>query len=210
MQSLTVLTGYEQEYAPLGKITGPIWKRYAKRHCYGFECAGDFPKELGDPKWQKLRIILRELPRCDVLFWVDIDCLCTNPEISLLSYLELFRQDIMASEDWTGIKWSTGAMLIRNTPIARGIFEQTANQGCDESPGGYDQTAMHRAIALKPEYRQAMAILPKPCFESVPAECGLEGNVEPWKPGDFLMHVKGISLDRRIEIVKSYTCQPKP
>jgi len=198
-----VLTGYTDAYAPLGELTAPRWREYCDRHGYRFKLVRDYSPP-NHPCTEKLRHIVEALPTTDTLFWIGCDCLPTNPSIPLPVTLGQF--EIALSRDWYwGAKLgSTDAILVRNTPLMLSLFRDAYALPQKPCVGGYDLTALAQCFARNPEYSKRLVILPARRFQAVPRECGFPNNSDPWAPGDFVMHVTGIPLEKRIEIARKY------
>jgi len=204
-----ILTAYTDEYSRLGAITAPRWKSYADRYGHRFHVARDFPADR-HPCMHKLWHIMEWLPQTDMLFYVGADTLCTNPRMPLP--VSLGRYEMAASLDW----WpdaryvSTDALLIRNTPLMLALFKAASETTPYVSAGGYDLVALGTTFDANPKYREKLIVLPRRRFQAVPVECGFPNAicplsiVVPWMPGDFIMHVTGIPLDKRLSILKRY------
>ena len=199
----TVLTGYTEEYEPLGSLTASKWQAYADAQGYRFKLVRDYPPPK-HPCTHKLRHIAEALPSCDMLFWVGADCLPTNPSIPLP--VSLGKYEIALSRDWyEGAKLgSTDAILVRNTPAMLALFKEAYALPQQERIGGYDLTALATMFERNPEYAKRLVILPARRFQAVPRDCGFTNNPDPWQPGDFVLHATGVPMEQRIQIIKKY------
>lgn len=209
--NVLVLTGFTDEFTPVGAITAPRWAVYANRHGYGFVCDRDYPPERGDPRFQRIRHILTYLPECDWLFCVDADALCTNMGIPLKRFM---RRDISMSKDWPIRErkdrpldgaGSTCAMLVRNCPLSMKLFEDALTLS-DKwgKQRNYDQSAIWEVIESDERYRGMVNLMDRTTFAAVPRQFDRQYDRAKWTPGDFILHVTGQLLPKRVEILTNH------
>ena len=209
-----VLTGYSDHLMPVAAFTVSKWSEYSKLQGYSFKCVRDFPPELGHPAFQKLRHIALSLPKYDVVLWVDADTLPTNMKIRVVeSFLGLLTESLIMSRDWpAGTRrdfpkdgeGSTAAVIFRNTIAAFEILEEAMLLKKEwGNTRNYDQSAIWDTINRHPEYRKHVWLLDRRRLNAVAPECG-HAAVEHWQPGDFLVHVGGVDVPKRVAILKKY------
>jgi mannan polymerase II complex MNN10 subunit len=192
---------YTPEWQELADIVLPKGWAYCKKH----EFEDRFSK-IATERWAYLKMIclsnlLLEY-RYDFIWVLDLDTLITNPEIKFTDFTDN-EHDIFICKDINGI--NAGSWIIRNTEASRKFIETIVNNFTEP----HEQILMNKYLHMvKVKY------LPHPSINSYKYELYNElldledeemiishedGN---WQPGDLLLHLPGLSLEKRIEVFK--------
>jgi hypothetical protein len=213
---------YTPSWQTLADVVLPIAARYCERWGYAKEFLCEDAESLSLRKieyggnerpaidfykmpigyWKMLK--LRELMNTyDFIFVLDCDAMITNEAIPLKQFAGY--DNCYFTEDVNGI--NAGSWITRNTEKAIKLVEYVINNF--DAPE--EQTVIKRGID---ELNIAPSLFPHPSINSylyteylndwdnkvgagVPMPNHSEGM---WQPGDFILHLPGISLERRIEI----------
>jgi hypothetical protein len=175
---------YTPAWQELADIVLPKLEEYCAKHGY---------KEL--IYYNKMSIL--DLFRYDIIWILDTDTLITNPEIRFTNFVDN-KHDIFICKDINGI--NSGSWIIRNTEASRNFVSTIVNNF--DAP--HEQILMNKYLHMvKVKY------LPHPSINSydyrlynhfglaVPAH-----DQGQWQPGDLLLHLPGLSLEKRIEVFK--------
>lgn len=201
LNDTVVLTGYDETFDQLGRLTAPIMERYAVANHYDFRLRRERPAHV-PPLWWKLNLVRDALADYKKVLWLDADMVVTNNlSIDHLPY------GINISKDWGADATELGHFSAGAYLISEGCA--TAIDWClhgwreyMHSPFG-DQDAL-RACFNEPDYRPYFNILPRRTFNAVHPKVD-PTVVEPWQPGDFLCHLTMVPLKRRIELFHELT-----
>lgn len=197
---------YTPSWQPLADIVLPVAQRYCEKH--GYDLCDTYMadsmldgKPVGYYKMKALRYLLKKYS----LIWVlDCDALITNDEIDV-SFFNSFGTDIFFTEDVHGI--NAGSFLIRCTDASKRFIDAVI----DDFDAPEEQTIMKRHIKMV-----KVCTLPHPSInsylyseylhdwgnlvgEGIQMPTHEQGN---WAPGDFVLHLPGLGLERRCEVFK--------
>lgn len=209
MSKIGLLTAYYPNYKQLADIVLPNLQEYCIKHGYGFY---DYVlPEVGVHFSFKRMKMLRELMNynTDVILCTDIDILITNYNIKIESFLDS-KHDFFIAKDVNGI--NAGNFIVRNTEWSRKYIDFILSK---QDSFENDQNVIE-AIKDDKEWNSKIKILPHPSINSLMYDeygerYGIigdrriekptheEGN---WESKDFLLHLPGMPLERRLEILK--------
>jgi hypothetical protein len=192
---------WDSDFQKVADITVPVIEAYAARHGY----CSETPQMDSDPakmyhrntclpmlrniQWHRVKVIGSLLEDFPIVCHIDADVLITNPEIRL--------EDLMPAGDWdiamsreTGGALNDGTCLFRNTAATRAFLQLAWDS---EAP---DATSMNGVIQKMFDdgtlsQHINLAEIPKRKFNSY---------WDDWRPGDFALHLPGMSNERRVMI----------
>ncbi len=200
---LLVLTGWRGDglWRQMGKLAASSWQAYADLHGFSFRCLGDadFPPGLGHPSWQKLRHLRAALGEFDRVLWVDADTVCTNHHIDIRNHIP-WDAAVTASADWGGGRgWSAGVMAWTAGQEAISILDAAMGKVRYANKRQWDQDALHEVLGME-DATPRLRVLPRRALNAVPSWTHPQAGaaVEPWQPGDFLLHASGMALPERL------------
>lgn len=216
--STLVLTGYDDAMQELGDICLPSKRAYAERHGYAFECVREYPNDV-HPSWHKLQLLKDRIDRYDAILWLDADTIVTNTAIRFFYRSPSTAYDgpvLMASQDWcapaeerpnraNGI--SFGNFILRNTPDTHAWLDMASQhtQYATRSTCCWEQDSVNKCMRENPWFRSQVLVMERRALNSVHETCEITGVIkapDPWQPGDFLIHLTGVS--NRIELAKQF------
>lgn len=188
---------WDSDFQKVADITVPVIEAYAGRHKYGMAISNlPYPPFSRNIQWHRVTLLEGLLAvewgsplNLDCVCHIDADVLITNPEIRL--------EDLMPEGDWdiamsreTGGALNDGTCLFRNTAATRAFLQLAWDS---EAP---DATSMNGVIqkmfddgTLSQHIK--LAEIPKRKFNSY---------WDDWRPGDFALHLPGMSNERRVMI----------
>ncbi len=184
---------YTPSWQPLADIVLPRVREYCKRHDYDFFI--DHLNSIDNWAYQKMRSLDFPMSRCEFTWVLDLDTLITNPSIPFTDFTD-DEHDIFITRDINGI--NAGSWIVRNTKASRDFIAKIV----DNFDAPHEQILMNRYLHMvKVKY------LPHPSINSydynqyngfglaVPAH-----DQGQWQPGDLLLHLPGLTLEKRIEV----------
>lgn len=204
---VAVFTYFDDKFRPLADVTLPVLQDYCLRRGYKLY-SHDLGATFGSLKagFIKTRCVRDMLFYYDVVMAMDIDTLVTNFGIRVEDFIEK-DYDIYLSKDVNNI--NLGVFIVKSTPFTKGVLEFVATQHITY---GDEQNVFEK------NWFDFTKICKHPCFNSIPYQhyAPSYGYIEwekmktppslptheqgCWQPGDFIMHLPGMPLERRIEI----------
>lgn len=205
--NIGVFTFYTPSFQALADVTLPNIRRYCDRHGYDLmaHCGGEFGASEMLIGLRKTGMACSLLPLFDALFVIDIDVLITNHTIRLESFLDDEHIFFVAHDDNHGL--NAGAYIIRNAGNGKAFLRHVLAEPLE--PGECEQDAMRKVLA-QPLFTGFCKVLPHPSINSYlyseyrQIKSHEEGQ---WQPGDFVLHLPGMTNERRIEIFTSEQVQ---
>lgn len=201
---IRVLTHFTPSWKPLADITVPVLEKYCHKHHYklsAFECT---PYQQYNGK-EKIKHILSELKLGDVALVMDADSIITNTNISLHNFIN-DHHDFYITKHVGNI--NAGVFIIRLSVWAieflNVVFSNIGKGGIH-----CEQDSMAKYIKEHPNDNR-IKILAHPSINSFdysqyPEHQDKIGSEEDWKPDHFVLHLPGVGMDRRLEILKNTT-----
>lgn len=223
-----VLVMYDDLYEGMASITvDQNIKQYCEIH--GYRLIKHKIQDIDNgrsPQWQKIieSIEILESSDLDWLFFIDLDCLIMNQTIKLEALIDDRYSFIVPSHAMPAIDFPmeknefgdnniiTSAYFVKNDKIGIDILKRIWE--CRGMPDGFDINSFDhegrqcRTTLSMPEFRPHVKIVeerllnrfwyinkPFMTFHNL----GINNLV--WKPGDFIVHVTGYSLQERISIL---------
>jgi len=128
----------------------------------------------------------------DYIFHLDCDSVITNHSIKLEEIIIKYRHDFLSGSDKNGI--STGQFILKNTEANKALFREsvhaTENGKCDHGQDFINRFKKDLVFAT-----------PQRVMNSYDGEARLEAKDEEahWQEGDFLVHLTGLTLERRMD-----------
>lgn len=199
--TIGVFTFHDELFKPVADITLPVLRAYCERHGYPLTVATE---RLSNQRvvWDKIPLLLKNLHLNDWSFFIEADILITNPEWTLETFLiGLGEPDIIVSDDVNGMNF--GVFFVRNSVQARVVLSDAWHLR-DRADIGSEQHALIEACRDSEQVQ--VARVPQKLFNAYLYEhYGLPyhtpGN---WTPGDFAMHLPGMTVEKRVEVFRRY------
>jgi hypothetical protein len=203
-----ILTVYTDNYMPLADVVIPVLQQYCVKNDYDLYTYNITGTEVyyGYKKIEKL-VSLLESNEVDLILCIDLDVLITNHSIKIESFIDN-NHDFYITEDVNGL--NAGSFIVRNTfwsiIFLKLILGQQAEFECEQNaiehlikPQHPIKILSHPSINsyIYDEYGPTFGIISDRKIEKPTHE---EGN---WEKGDFILHLPGIPIERRIEIFES-------
>jgi hypothetical protein len=187
---------YTPAWQELADIVLPKVSGYCKK--YGYDIKVILNSEIiVNWSYYKMSWLAFLIYDYDFIWVLDVDTLITNPEIPFTDFTDN-EHDIFICKDINGI--NAGSWIIRNTEASRNFVSTIVNNFTEP----HEQILMNKYLHMvKVKY------LPHPSINSydyrlynhfglaVPAH-----DQGQWQPGDLLLHLPGLSLEKRIEVFK--------
>ncbi|KAI7889089.1 galactosyl transferase GMA12/MNN10 family-domain-containing protein [Mucor mucedo] len=201
--SIAVVTSsfiYDNCMEPSASLAADNKRSYALKHNYAFVArSGEFAQqqlreEKRRPVWGKIDVVQKVLPKYDWLFWMDMDAVIMNPEQTVQTLLDEFRNsfpegprafektiDLVISKPTKDKMINAGVFFMRNTEWAQKFLNtlQESTYWYNKGPS-YEQGAMWDLIQ-EPGYKEHVLLLENDdhTFNTFP---------KLYVPGDFIVH----------------------
>lgn len=198
---IKVLVHFTPSWRELSFITLPIMELYCDKHGYGsnvYECT---PYQNYTGK-EKIKHILEGLNENDIALVMDADAIITNLTIPIESFLEEGKDFYVTKHVW---HINTGVFIIRKTKWAvKFLHYLLENIGKDFVH--CEQDAAIKYMTENP-HDNHIKLLPHPSINSMDYSLYPEHKdvTEPeqgmWEKGQFILHLAGIGMDKRKEIL---------
>ena len=161
------------------------------------------------PSWSKLVSIRHaiNLEKYEWVLWLDGDTLVTNFSTTVESILPTEPHvQFVLGQDCNGV--NAGVMLARSSLLALGVLERLYH-GAHITKNSvahpwWEQFSIHQVLAKDAEVQRLTKLVPQNTFNSYHEDVKCLGlDAHHWIPGDFILHMPGISQDRRNELFPS-------
>jgi|688.fasta_scaffold216117_2 hypothetical protein len=208
MQAL--ITIYDEKYKPLADLT---WHQnkvpYAKRHGYDVLAKTDnFNPDikLGFQKIWWLKSLMVERPDIEWFWWTGCDTLITNWTTKIEDKISNDHHFILAS-DCNGL--NSDSFLLRNSVEGRNFIDHLWS--IEPKLRDHKWEDQQAIIDSVDQFKDIIKIVPQKEMNAYntaiynnQSNLDLYGNDGTWRPGDWLIHWPGLSLERRIWLACFY------
>lgn len=200
---IVVFTEYGSNYKPIAEVTTPVMREYCQRH--GYEFRELILEGTGNEYYYKKHEFIRDIfdnDEADLVFYLDCDAIITNHTIRLESFMTYGAQFWITEHIG---ELNGGAILVRQSNRGNDVNNFILAHR-DKFPNEQNVINHYRETLL---YANTMAILKHPSFNSLdysqyPEFPNLRSSEDGhWHEGDFLLHTPALSLEKRIEVLKS-------
>lgn len=142
------------------------------------------------PGWLKIKHLIEQMKlNPDWILWIDADAFITNNDINLESFLE---GDLVIAEDSSnGV--NSGVFLIRCCDKTKNFLQEVYKHRFDNNDTLAEQDSI-RVYLHTLNYK----IVPQRTLNSYLDVYGHNLPDEVWHKGDFVLHLPGMSMGRRI------------
>lgn len=203
--NIGVFTHHDEVMAPVAAITVPVLQKYCDRHGYELTVATE---RLSDRRivWDKIPLLQLNLSRFNWVWYVDCDILITNHYVKLEDILSQVPPDIdcYLATDINGP--NLGSFFVRNTEWSDALLNATWLQGelPETTSEQHGLINALKGMALLAGGRGGYASQNR--FNSYPYELYGHPQTTPgnWRPGSFLVHLPGMTTERRVELFTEY------
>ena len=211
---------WDEAYRPLAEITYFHNKLdYCNRRGYeAHYMDSGFVYEKAQIGFEKMRFILRlfeERPHLDWIHFTGCDTLVTNFEVRIEDILEPWKDSRHMVVCFDGNGMNVDSFLIRNSPQGRGLMRWVLDVKPQyEGHYWYEQQALIDFYFKAQGAQEIIQALPQRVMNSYLYDLYPEWRDRPhvdhtghdgdWRPGDFILHLPGISLSERIRIMTEF------
>lgn len=204
--NIAIATLYKPNYEPFVAQVSPNWEAYAARHGYGLAtCCQDV--NTADIGFEKIRMV-RELMfgesnrgKLDAMMVIDADVIFTNPSTKIEQFLdESPGQDYLVTTGFNGL--CNGTFIVRATEGGERILnfvlenKYRHNNEQDTIKYHFDDPVIAGRIKLYPHTAFGSMFL-----HLYPEHAPVTRQRGNWEPGDFVLHLPGLSLQQRLELI---------
>lgn len=196
---------YTKSWTKLSDIVVPALTKYCIKHGYKTNI-----KEVQEPfdGFEKLREIKRifENNEADVVLSIDCDALITNFNVTIESLIS--DRILNLSKDYNN--WNCGVFIMQNAvwaiPFIELLLSKSGKQGiyCEQDAiidwvNSESLEDVYHVINQIPQYKVNSYLYES--YPEIPPQTEEQGQ---WVQGEsFILHLPGIGMDKRIEILKN-------
>jgi hypothetical protein len=200
-------TGYDDPYEALADITVPRMQAYAKKHGYRFQCyVGPLINIPNGIYWTGVCGALEAFKDgYERAIYLDVDQLVTNMEYNIPD----FKSGFHVSKDWgdDAVKYehfSACGFVANNDTYCKQFLNSVRLMAGARKGGDFpEQFEMRSTYRLQKEFGQNwITVHPRKVFNNVPDQVCPGKVPEPWKLGDWCVHLTMLPLDERIKLAK--------
>lgn len=202
---IALYTQYFDNYQPLADVVLPNWQEYAIRHGYEIKlCRGAYRDSSRPIGFQKMQLVYDDLfvnnAPYDAAWVLDLDILITNFNIRVEDFLD-DAHDYFVTTGVHGL--CNGSFFIKKSERSKEILEYMLsnkyNYDNEQNMLKYhlDEPVLKGRIKLFPYYAFSAFM-----FSLYPERAHLTKHEKSWNCGDFVLHLAGLTLEKRLEILK--------
>lgn len=198
---ICILILYTESWQELADVVFPNVHRYVDKHVYWFKPI----KHYVFNGFGKLREIKNLLSIYDTVWSMDLDTLITNHSIKVEKFLD-DTNDLYFTFDFNGL--NCGSFIVIRSVFSMSVLNTALS--LEGLPSIHcEQDAFNEIFKLSPSaIFDKVKHLPHPSINSyhynlypeIPPQTHEQGN---WEEGDFVLHLPGIGMDKRLEILKN-------
>jgi hypothetical protein len=203
--NIALFTLYHENYWPLAELVLPNWSEYCDRHDYGLMAHRGPYGHFEGFGFQKTELVHDELfvkyNTWEAALVLDLDILITNFTVKVEDFMDE-SHDIFVTTGFNGL--CLGSYIIKKTQGGREIMEfmlaneHGYNNEQDTLKYHLDDPVLKDRIKLFPYHAFGSFMLSLYPEHGTPTR--ERGN---WQPGDFLLHLPGFKIDKRLEVFQS-------
>ncbi len=204
---IAVTTFYTESYQPLADITIPILDKYCNKHGYVLHINKTKEDNIHFVKTKDAKNLLDEY---SLVWGVECDFLITNLNYKITDFIN-WEADTFLCKDVNGV--NSGSVIFKSTDLCRTMLN------CLNS---YKGNIEDEQIFFENQHDPSIKYLSHPSINSIPYEpyyapsygrynfmegmVSIKPTVEEgqWEPGQFVMHLPGMTMERRIEIFNNH------
>lgn len=196
-------TEYGSNYKDIADLTTNVMREYCEKHGYEFRplLLDGTGNEYAYKKHEYFKELFKE--KIDTIFYLDADAIVTNFGVKIESFLDSGSSFYITRHIG---ELNGGAMIIRNTVSGRLLNQAILNRRNE-----YDnEQNVINALYADGAYRLLISVVPHPAFNSFDyslyPEChNIRAREQGhWHEGDFVLHVPGLGIEHRLEVLKQY------
>ena len=190
----------------LNELSWPRMKEYCEKHSYNFVTRTEAILTDRHISWSKLALMIELLNSgSDTVLWVDDDAIITNMDLKIEDFQLKDGASILVSKDCMGEIFNFGIIIAKQgaQKILQEIIDSVAES--NRYHGNWEQHAVSDIYKDKQYIRDAISIISPAILQGFDREDVLyEPDEFKWKPGTFIVHCAGMSLEKRIRYMKKY------
>jgi len=194
---LTLVTLYDGAFYELAKITAARMRLYAQRHGHRFVERRSLLDKSRPPAWNKLLAVRDALltRRTPWVMWLDADAVIMNLHYRAEDLIVEGR-DLILGSDFNGL--NSAVFLVRNCEWSLRFLDTVYNLGdIDYEPDRFgqkwEQNTIKHVLNNFAGFTEHVALHPERRMNSLP---------EAYQPGDFILHLGGLSQTERLKRVQ--------
>lgn len=204
MKKTAVLILYTDGWKPLADIVIKNMERYCDVHNY-YPVFAEIRQDKYAPDFgfRKLEVMQLLFGDYDIIWSLDCDTLITNHNIPVEKYLTEDK-NLYLCEDVNGI--NCGSFILKKSGWSLSLLKKCLSYRGIEGVH-CEQDAIN--LFIKNYGDKNIRMLPHPSINSYLYELYPEHNITAenegcWKPGNHVLHLPGVDMNKRLEIISDY------
>lgn len=201
---VAILILYTKSWQPLADIVIPNVEAYSAKHKYQFSIRKypePYTSDFGFNKLIEIKKLFDE--GIGVVWSLDLDCLITNHSVKIEDFLDE-EHFAYFTNDYNWI--NCGSFVIKKSDWSTMFIDAVLNFSKHDPNLYCEQDGIGHYLKVTPNETK-VKFLPQNTINSykyelypeIPPQTHEQGN---WEEGDFVLHLPGIGMDKRIEIFK--------
>jgi Mannosyltransferase putative/galactosyl transferase GMA12/MNN10 family/Glycosyltransferase family 9 (heptosyltransferase) len=196
---VTLVMLYDSQFSEIGRMTSARLREYAGLRSYQCEIYNSVLDPDRHPSWSKILAIKRAILSrvSEWILWCDADAYVANLDCRVEEFIAE-DCDVIFSSDTNGL--NAGVFLARCCPWTIRFLDAIYALGeidYELDPWGnkWEQNTIKHLLHNFADFKQHIGILP-------PYE--MSTNWERFRPGDFIVHLMGLSNEKRLEVLHQF------
>ncbi len=200
-----ITTETDEAYRSVSNISHPLWQEYCDRHGYDFSVREASESERG-PVWERVPHMLQKLSEgYDWVVHVDADTIPTNFHIPLTEFIDNEKSIVISCAPYKGQSiFNDGVFFANGRKFGDLVLQKSWSLNRPEENIFCAQDAMYRLCTGY--WREYFSVQPQKRFNSFLWSEYREPISTPgtWTLGDFVLHLPGMTNQRRVELLTEY------
>jgi len=200
---ICLLILYTEGWMPIAKVVLPVATQYCKKHGYDFKFIcfpGEYPSNFGFNKIRYIQEVFKG--DCDICWSLDLDTMITNHNIRVEDFLQ-DGKDFYITKDVNA--HNAGSFIVKKSEWSKQFLEYLLQQKGKDGMH-CEQNAIDKYI--EENGTDDICVLPHPSinsyhYELYPEFKNITHEQGNWEDGDFVLHLPGVGMDKRLEILKN-------
>lgn len=191
---ISIVTFYTPNLEEYAKLTDISKEAYCKKHNYKYFKHNERTLEDRHPYWEKPNALLAHFDDSEYVVWTDADVIIANLDFDIATLFDDKDKVIYMSKDRNG--WNNGVFCVKTNDIGKEFLLDTNNN--------YSNFKNHRwpeqqcmGYLMDNKYKEYVKELPYKVWNSYGCN-----RINPYTPGDFIMHAPGRSAATRVKLFK--------
>lgn len=221
-KKIAIVTLYDKKYEEFAKYSIPNKIQYANKHKYDLIYFNGSLDTTRPPQWSKIKAVQNIINEYDWVWWIDVDSLIMNHEVTLESIIDDDFDIILTSNSHSYI--SNGSSFFKNTDLTKEFLTEAYDLKLDFLKHievdifDHEQQSMRDLLYHEEKFRNKTKLISERVCNSycktknaqvleLYADWNVGDNI--YQDGDFVVQFCGRTIDERLEDMFEYLLPKK-